>query len=384
MVNRKIDFVAKQGTAIMEDNEEGNQNVKAHKKKEPLVMTIARPKLSLRTTIAGAYTLFFMTLFQAFKFASIQLTAPSSAAEHITYETVDRWPPSQMLQNVFDGSSEPKRLVVVATNAAYVYFADNFANSLAQLNVTNFVFVPLDDEAFQLLHTAYPTHTLPPPPMAESAMIHNAAVYGSKSFQALTSTRPTFLRHFLEKNITVLYNDVDMVWRRNAWDELDQLDALGNKLKLWEDGHTALCSCLLYLPANDFARNFLLEWESEIRSHKHNNDQPALGAAAVTLGIDRLWKSGENTDDVQIFSNSDEFPSGKDYFDGGSNRSRAVIIHNNWIAGLRPKRERFQNYGLWNLSGRLPREIEPPPENTIRAKALKTWTATVTVRTGQP
>ena len=275
----------------MEYYEPGNENAIAHEETKPLVTTIARPTLPFQgdrsvrcdhcTTIAGTYTLVFLTLLvvQVIKFASIQLTAPSSTAEHSTnetFETVDRWPPLQMLQNVFDGSSEPKRLVVVATNAAYVYFADNFANSLAQLNVTNFVFVPLDDEAFQLLHTAYPKHTLPPPPTAESAMIHGAADYGSDSFQALTSTRPTFLRHFLEKNITVLYNDVDMVWKRNVWDELDQFDALGNKMKLWEDGRTALCSCLLYLPANDFARNFLLEWEREINSHIHNNPRWGL------------------------------------------------------------------------------------------------------------
>ena len=307
--------------------------------------------------------------------------ASSAAAEEGACDTTSSWPPLPMLQNLFNGSREgaddnqPKRLVVVATNAAYVYFADNFASSLLRLNVTNFVLVPLDAKAFSLLQPAYPMRTLPPPPAAaDSLVVQKAAVYGTTAFQALTSSRPTFLRYFIEKNITVFYNDIDIVWKRNAWSELDQLDHAGTKVKIWEDGDTELCSCLLYLPPTDFTLKFLLEWEHEIRSHGHNNDQPALGAAAVTLGIDRLWRSKEDSHEVQIVSHSDEFPTGRDYFQLGSNRSRAVIIHNNWILGQNDKRERFQKYGLWNLSGRLSPEIVAPPASPMRAAVFRNWT----------
>lgn len=395
---------------MMEKDERGDSHEEVDEEYQCLVVPVAikgttRPStFQLNDTarfghskIACGYGLLFFLLLvvqQNLKFVShVTARTSSTAAEahHSYYETAHRWPPMQMLSNLFNGSrdvddSQPKRLVVVATNAAYVYFADNFASSLLRLNVTNFVIVPLDENAFRLLQPAYPLQTLPPPPSTDdsSAVMQKAAVYGSNAFRTLTSSRPTFLRHFIEQNITVFYNDVDMVWHRNAWSALDQIDPAGTRVKIWEDGDSQLCSCLLYLPTTDVTLQFLREWEREIRSQRHNNDQPALGAAAVTLGIDRLWRRYNNNnedshhdDEVQILPHSDEFPTGRDYFQLGSNRSRAVIIHNNWITGQWDKRSRFQNNGLWNLSGRLTPEKLAPPASPMSARVFHNWTTTV-------
>ena len=137
-------------------------------------------------------------------------------------------------------------------------------------------------------------------------------------------------------------------------------------MKLWEDEESSLCSCIMYLPPTPFSFEFLDEWEFEIRTKNYGNDQPAMNKAASALGIDRVWKSHEANDAVQIYANSDEFPSGTGYFEVDSgDKSKAVIIHNNWIVGKRSKIDRFQEHGLWNLSGRLPQakgeELIPLP-----------------------
>ena len=83
------------------------------------------------------------------------------------------WPPLHFIDNLFTSDNEPRRLVVAAANYGYADFADNFANHLLLLNVTNFVLLPLDNEAYKLLHVAYPNHTLPVlPGLATSNVTH--------------------------------------------------------------------------------------------------------------------------------------------------------------------------------------------------------------------
>lgn len=305
--------------------------------------------------------------------------------EDTDHDDSSSWPPLALINNLFASDDDgPKRLVVAASNYGYADFADNFMNSLMRLNVSNFVMIPLDEQVYKLLHTAYPKHTLPLWSEFESG-VDGAANYGTAAFKKLTSTRPTFLRPFLEKNISVFYNDIDMVWRRNAFDELDRLDATSEKLKLWKDGNN-LCSCAMFLPPTNFSLLFLSAWEDEIRSGNHTNDQPAMNVALRRLNKGRV-KYGELRDKLQAFDSSDEFPTGKDYFKKDGDKSKAIIIHNNWIAGKTNKQERFAQNGLWNLSGRLPpdesMEGEPMPVSLspLRSKSLMNWTANVTVNT---
>jgi len=103
-----------------------------------------------------------------------------------------------------------------------------------------------------------------------------------------------------------------------------------------------------------------------------------MNAAAKTLGIDRVWRSSRESDAVQTFRNSDAFPTGKNYFDEGGDKTNAVIIHNNWKSGMFSKQVRFEQNGLWNLSGRLPPEPERKPDDEpVRATKLKDWSAAV-------
>jgi hypothetical protein len=73
------------------------------------------------------------------------------------------WPPTEMLdlllaEATISSSIHSKdgtpRLIVAAVNADYAEFADNFVNSLVALDITNFVLVPLDMEAYAILHRA--------------------------------------------------------------------------------------------------------------------------------------------------------------------------------------------------------------------------------------
>ena len=197
------------------------------------------------------------------------------------------WPPTEQLEailamshnnhsNASNNANKNKRLVVAAANYGYVDFADNFAHQLlTHLKITNVVLVPLDLEAYKLLHKAYPEHTLPvmpdslltkgaggedgnlPPPtrqppsttsllrrmwrwIADSAILQRlwwiilwltpgreardayAPTFNSRGFRELTATRPVFLRAFLQKGYSVLYSDIDTVWQQNLWEYVDE------------------------------------------------------------------------------------------------------------------------------------------------------------------
>lgn len=301
------------------------------------------------------------------------------------------WPPADQLDAILasratvsaSATKEEERLVVAAASYGYVEFADNFMNSLLRLNVTNFALVPLDGRAENVLRRAHPQNTLPLMPGLQADPLQGMALwervfkrvlsalfgllgmghhrayantFNSKGFKRLTSARPTFLRPFLEKNIGVLYNDIDAVWQHNLWDVLDnELQTSDNNAVLFKDGATNLCSCVMYLPAGESSADSLSlldKWEAEIRSEAHANDQPALNA---------VWKSSGLGTAVQVVKNSDAFPTGAQYFSAAETdeqaiaerRRKAVVIHNNYIKGYARKKARFRDFGLWHPSGKL-------------------------------
>ena len=279
------------------------------------------------------------------------------------------WPPAEMLDALFDGATQTtphsRRLVVGASNSDYVDFADNFANSLLALNVSNFVLVPLDEKAYQILHKAYPEHTLPVMPWMAFAP-EGEAVYGSEAFKKLTATRPAFLRPLLEKGYTVLYNDIDMVWQRNAWDVIDEREKKIESTRvstmtvttttsmLWHDGPNMLCTCVFYLLPTPDSISLLTQWEEEVLTGTHLHDQRAFNTVAERLMLP--LGGGSTANGVRVFDNDEEFPRGASYSWNKTSLSnqKAVIIHNNWIKGKQAKRDRFEAAGLWNPSGRVP------------------------------
>ena len=248
----------------------------------------------------------------------------------ITGNSLARWPLEEIADN-------HRRIVVAITNEEYLDFADNFAQSLIRQNVSNFVLVCLDDISYEALRLVYPLQTQL---LTHLPTTTGSVRPGSDAFWRLTSLRPAILRAFLEENFSVFYNDIDMVWQKDVWKEVDT----AKTTVLWHDGPKQLCSCMMYLSPASLPLVRL--WEDEIANHNHKNDQPAFNQAVKSFG-------GEDT---MIHKNCDTFPHGQRYFvdeKHAHERGSAVLVHNNWISGKEKKRNRFQLHGLWNPSGKL-------------------------------
>lgn len=201
-----------------------------------------------------------------------------------------------------------------------------------------------------LLQPIYPRHVLPVPPGVTKSY-RRVRNFGSKAFRDLTALRPIILRQLLAAtNASLLYNDVDMVWRQNAWDAVDMHKE--SDVILWHDGSQQLCSCILYLQPSDKSYELLDKWSREIETGHYRNDQPALNNALKLL----------NNNSWSTIRDYERFPHGSYFFgrlaapiaprhpDFAQRRSKAVIVHNNWANNKTVKTERFRQHGLWNLS----------------------------------
>jgi Nucleotide-diphospho-sugar transferase len=272
-----------------------------------------------------------------------------------TQEKSVSWPPRGMIEAVIRSSHDykatrQKRVVLAASNAEYVDFADNFANSLLLLNVTNFILIPLDAKAYRILRLAYPRHTVPTYPFSGVASNPTQDIqFGSSEFQQLTASRPNFLRRVLELNYTILYNDIDMVWKQNAWDILDEriaqdyrhlerypkLQAASRRqharrvdskssnasrssksttTMLWHDGPNQVCTCMMYMLPTRENSDLLMGWENEIRQGDYVSDQAAFVSyleenAVVNISASASTARGHTV----LFINDEQFPHGRKY-----------------------------------------------------------------------
>ena len=256
-------------------------------------------------------------------------------------------------------TTQERRLVVCAANQEYVDFADNFVHQLLHQRITNFVIVPLDQVTYEILHPVYPHHTLPtfPTSIIPLTQQHNdnhlnkevsrsdtnySFEFGSVAFRQLTASRPNFLRQILQQvpNVTIFYNDIDMVWKSNAWQVLDErlqiaqstpidileqeevetakvrrntnvdelmLPPMVSKKKttgrkrvsretvspivttlLWHDGPGLICTCMLYLKPTVNNIQLLIDWEQEIlhdTEGRYLSDQDAFIAYIERTGL---------------------------------------------------------------------------------------------------
>jgi hypothetical protein len=235
-----------------------------------------------------------------------------------------------------------------------------------------------------------------PPAVGTSKRHRPVPNFGSRSFRDLVALRPVILQRLLSAtNLTLLYNDIDMVWRQNAWDVVDEYryhhrssssslllqeeeknKAAPQSVLLWADGPQQVCSCLLYLDPTIESHALLDRWQEELQTGAYKNDQPALNAAVAALGGATDYPQQDTTTTMtpplpqqqqdhapwRIIRNYDQFPHGVYYFGRADSpvppgdesyqkrRRQAVIVHNNWAPNKTLKTERFRQHGLWNLS----------------------------------
>ena len=253
------------------------------------------------------------------------------------------WPPFSTVQRI---AGDSKKVVVLLVNCGYLDMVDNLVGSILRFNVTNFVLVPLDQSSYRILLESYPDNVIPPNPELPLADAKPVG-YKTAGFAALNSARPLILLRFAEAGFTFLYTDVDMYWKSNVLQVMEEQIGKSEALLFKDNGPNwdTICSCMLYMKPTPNNRKLLVEWNRCLRT-VDPDDQAAWNAAVKKLS---------SRVSIRFLGAPDNFPSGTEYFDHGlpDEQSKAHIVHNNWIAGSQNKTDRFKNHSLWQPTGLL-------------------------------
>uniref|UniRef100_A0A7S1JMX1 Nucleotide-diphospho-sugar transferase domain-containing protein n=1 Tax=Vitrella brassicaformis TaxID=1169539 RepID=A0A7S1JMX1_9ALVE len=252
------------------------------------------------------------------------------------------WLSSDLLASVADSDGT---IVMTTVNRGMVDFAINWAKSLHRQGVNSFLVICLDDRCFDLLSTSFPENVVRAP--KEVRVSAAATIFNTESFGALVMTRPFFVREIVQRGYTVLYNDVDMVWLRNA---LDFMPSRRFDVALQIDAN-CFCSCLMLFRPTEGALSLLDQWGQLMHKETRRN---------ITYNNPYLKEAVKNLrNSVSIASLSPAFfPSGPVFLKTRrgrpsesltrEERKDVVIVHVNWVLGRESKKRALIKHRLWD------------------------------------
>ena len=164
----------------------------------------------------------------------------------------------------------------------------------------------------------------------------NAHDYDTPSYHRLVSLVPSYVQRTLQMYPHVVYSDLDALWVRNPLPHLvgscDVWGAVDDVL----DGRPYICTGWLAFSNTSATHRTVEEWRRRLARRPRLNQPTFNRVATHTAGLQLCALP------------RDAFPSGRLFFaTPGFNRSRAHIVHNNFIQGTRRKIGRFKTHGLW-------------------------------------
>ncbi|KAL4229870.1 hypothetical protein ACF0H5_010261 [Mactra antiquata] len=167
--------------------------------------------------------------------------------------------------------------------------------------------------------------------------LHEAFNYNSANFIKLMSQRPSNILRLLRDGKNVLHVDVDSVWLHNPLPHLDMSVDVTYQL----DGPNNVCMGFIAIKSNNRTIELVEQWRKRMSQKPKQNDQETFNSV---LQNNKGSIRHQGLDAMQ-------FPNGRQYFVdfNRTQRSRVVIVHNNYIIGHDTKKERFQKFGLWVL-----------------------------------
>ncbi|CAH2072072.1 unnamed protein product [Thlaspi arvense] len=248
-------------------------------------------------------------------------------------------------------------VIVCAVSYPFMPFLNNWLISVSRQKHQDKVLVIAEDYAtLYKVNKKWPGHAVLIPPALDS---QTAQYFGSPGFFNFTSRRPQHLLQILELGYNVMYNDVDMVWLQDPFQQLEgshdayftddrtNIKPLNHSHNLPHpdrNGVTYICSCMIFLRPTNGAKLLMKTWIEELKSGSkayEGNDQPAFN-----------WSLNKTAHQVDLYLLSQAaFPTGGLYFKNetwvNETKGKHVIIHNNYIVGFKNKMKRFRDFGLW-------------------------------------
>jgi len=170
---------------------------------------------------------------------------------------------------------------------------------------------------------------------ADSDLPGKTSVFSKGEWGKLVGKRPQHILRLLQRNVTVLYVDIDTVWLDDPFKDIDA--AGSGDLYLTVDhpgGQRPYCTC--FIAARPTAASLLVmeTWAEKVKGQSTNQGP----------FNDWLFKLMEDTAIEVKKLPQKKYPHGNsspDYY------KNVTVVHANWMVGLDKKVKFLKNLGLW-------------------------------------
>ena len=265
-------------------------------------------------------------------------------------------------------------IVVILATVGYKDLLRNFLCSVQRptVRLSNILLITPDEELVDVAREAgigyYRAQLLPSlvsqqgrSNSAISSCLSCAKDFGSLQYQELMLLRTGLVMRLLELGYNPLIADIDTVWLRNPFPYIHQVThspTTGSPVDVYVtmDGETNICGCFLFFRNSTGS---LLFWAEVLQQHR----QLVMEARSAPDGLLKTFDESEQIIITRLLLNKEYklplavyvlptrwFPSGLDYFNRRTHLALTaegddegpLLVHNNFVIGLRPKISRFQ------------------------------------------
>jgi hypothetical protein len=175
----------------------------------------------------------------------------------------------------------------------------------------------------------------------------DSAIYGDHAWTAHMFHQNWVIANLLELPADVLFQDVDLIWRKDPRPFLVEQANAGADIQAMYDGPNSRFQPLyansgfMYLRNSNRVRSFWAEVYArhEMVAYYHSQQQP-LNVLLATYAHRGL--------DVRILD-EERFANGHRYCGGRTPPPDPWVVHNSWTADLAEKRRRYEANDLWFL-----------------------------------
>ncbi|KAK9113634.1 hypothetical protein Syun_020431 [Stephania yunnanensis] len=267
------------------------------------------------------------------------------------------------LESLLSIVADKDRTVVLAiAGNNYQEMLMSWVCRLRHLSITNFVVSALDDEIYKFsVLQGLPVFR---ESMAPSNISYDDCHFGTKCFQRVTKVKSRLVLRILKMGYNVLLSDVDVYWFKDPLPHLRSfgpavLAAQSDEYK--EEGPINLPRRLnsgFYFARSDNATIAAMEKVVKHAMASALSEQPSF--YDVLCGEGGANRLGDNmcvepeTNLTIHFLDRNLFPNGayhglweKADVKGSCKHKGCIILHNNWISGMKKKLERQSSSGLW-------------------------------------
>ena len=223
----------------------------------------------------------------------------------------------------------PRWVVVVSVSHGYDDMFLNWLYWYNELQMDTQLIVVAEDNSTLQKYKACLQFTVMGIDLQESS---GPLTYRSTEYNKLVSKRPRYLLDLLQLHKHLIYTDIDTVWKN------DPRPFLTGNFDIWayNDHLSEVCSGFIGIRSSPETLAFFRKWIYMLKVPQTNQKIFSDLLKSENMSARHL--------DTHLFT------PGNVYFDDAKNNpsSGHVVIHNNWIIGLKRKTQRFMEHQLWH------------------------------------